>query len=81
MANAHPCHHVMFDFKLGKCESNALSSAFPFETFEYPCKLWGKNKAEKSQSLKLKVCFCFCSAEFLPVELQTQGCEFLSALN
>lgn len=75
------CQHVMFDFKLCKCKSNTLTSAFPLETFEYPCKLWRKKKAEKNQSLKLKVCFCLCSAEFLSVELQTQGCEFISALN
>lgn len=29
MANAHPCHHVVFDFKLGKYESNT-QFCFPF---------------------------------------------------
>lgn len=79
MANAYLCHHLMFNFKLSKSKSNTLSSAFLFETFEYPYKLRGSKKAEQNQSLKLKVCFCY--AEILPVELQTQGCEFTSGLN
>lgn len=45
-------------FKLGKCESNTLNSASPFETFVYSCEIWGKNKTEKSQSHTLKTCFC-----------------------
>lgn len=39
MANAHQCHPAVFDFKLGKCESNSVISTSTFENFEYSCEV------------------------------------------